>query len=144
MLDVYLPDEDGHFVSENQRRTAQIIQDRYPHLQLQWIPAGQRSDKDYPFRVVDCSPGSPPYVVCFAYECDERLLARVIAADTTRNDVINVLDAHNAAIEAMQEQARHDANMQAHELAFSILRSKKIHYKHGGIDYGKAFGGRFG
>lgn len=143
-MDVYLPDEDGHFVSEKQRRTAQLIQDRYPNLQLQWIPADKRSDKDYPFRVVDCTPGKPPYVVCFGHDCDERLLARVIQADTTHHNVLNALDAHNAAIELLRENDRKDRNSEAHELAFSVLRSKKIHYKHGGIDYGKAYGGRRG
>lgn len=144
MHDYFIPDEDGHFVSEKQRRTAEIIQERYPYLQLQWIPADRRSDRDYAFRVVDCTPGKSRYVVCLAHDCDERLLARVIAADTTRNDVVNALDAHNAALEAIKERERNDRNMEAHELAFSVLRSKKIHFKHGGIDFGKVFGGRFG
>lgn len=143
-MDIYIPNEDGHFVSEKQRRIAEILQDSYPNLQLQWIPTDKRSAQDYPFRVVDASPGKQPYVVCFAHECDERLLARIIQADTTRNDVQNALDAHNAALEALRLRERNDRNMEAHELAFSILRSKKIHYKHGGLDFGKQFGGRFG
>jgi hypothetical protein len=144
MLDVYMPNEDGHFVSQKQRRTAQIIAEAYPNLQLQWIPADKRSERDYAFRVVDCTPGRPPYVVCFADDCDERLLARVIQADTTRNDVQNILDAHNAAAEAVRKKEMEDGRMEAHELAFSVYRSTKIHYKHNGIDFGKPFGGRFG
>lgn len=143
-MDVYLPDEDGHFVSEKQRRVAQLLQEKYPYLQVQWIPADKRSSSDYPFRVVDCTPGRPRYVVCFAHDCDERLLARVMQADNSNQNVLNILEAHNAAAEALEEQERRDKNMEAHQMAFSIFRSKKIHYKHGGIDYGKAFGGRFG
>ena len=141
---VYLPNEDGHFVSDNQRRVADVLRDYYPYLQLQWIPPGQRdSTQDYAFRVVDTTPGRSAYVVCFAHECDERLLARVIQADNTHGNVQNILDAHNAAYELMKQKKKEEANAEAHEIAYSILHSNKIHYKHNGIDFGAFAGGRF-
>lgn len=140
---VYVPNDNGHFVSENQRRIAELLRDIYPDLQLQWIPNDKRSNKDYAFRVVDATPGRDPYVVCFSHECDERLLARVIQADTSRHDILNTLDAFNAAKEALAAKEREEERMQMHELAFSVLRSKKIHYKHGGLDFGKFRGGRY-
>jgi hypothetical protein len=142
---IYLPDEDGHFVSDNQRRVAGVLRDYYPYLQLQWIPPNKRdAEKDYAFRVVDTTPGRPNYVVCFANECDERLLARVFQADQTRpgHNAQSYVDCHNDALEALKLKKRAEANEEAHRMAYSILRSPKIHYKHGGIDFGKIGGGR--
>jgi hypothetical protein len=138
---VYVPNEDGHFVSENQRRVAAALADYDPNLQLQWIPPGQRDQiQDNAFRVVDVSPGRSPYVVCFSNECDERLLARVFAADNTKGSIGSYLDAHNAAIEAVKLQKRKDSNEEANRMAFSILRSRKEHYKHNGFDFGRRGG----
>ncbi len=142
---VYIPDENGNFVSDNQRRVSAVLRDYDPNLQLQWIPPGKRdATRAYPFRVVDCQPGRDPYVVCFADECDERLLARVFQADNKHGDVQNYLDAHNAAVEAMRLKEQLEKNEEANRMAYSILRSQKIHYRHNGIDFGAFAGGRFG
>ena len=135
---IYIPDDNGNFVSENQRRAAEVLQDYDPNLQLQWIPPGQRGPEDKAFRVVDVSPGRPNYVVCFADECDERLLARVFQADQQRNgnNALTYLDNHNAAVELMQKKKHMEQRMEDHELTYSVLRSNKIHYRHNGIDFG--------
>lgn len=142
---IYLPDADGHFVSDNQRRVAAVLRDYDPYLEIQWIPPADREPvQDKPFRVVHRIPGRDPYVVCFADECDERLLARVFQSDNSKGNVQNYVDAHNAAVEAMRLKEKMERNQEAHELAYSVARSNKIHYKHNGLDFGKAFGGRLG
>lgn len=139
---IYFPDENGHWVSENQRRIGRILQDYDPNLQLQWIPPNERSQTDLAFRVVDFRPGCAPYAICFAAECDERLLAEVFRSDNTRNGgTLNYIEAHNAAVEAIRMKESMEKNEEANELAYSILHSNKIHYKHNGFDYGKR-GGR--
>jgi hypothetical protein len=139
---VYLPTEDGHFVSENQRRVAEILRDYDHNLQLQWIPPVERGPDEYAFRVVDVTPGHAPYVVTFAHECDERLLGKVLHADGKHGNVLNILDAHNGALELLAAKKRQEAQMEMHEMAASIIRSPKDTYKHNGIDFGKVNGGR--
>lgn len=142
---IYFPTSDGTFVSEKQRRVAEILKDYYEHLELQWIPPGERGPQDYAFRVVDRTPGKRPYVVCFGQECDERLLSNVFRADQSRGGkTLDILDAHNAAVEALRLKQAMEEREEWHALAYSILRSTKIHYRHGGIDFGKPFGGRYG
>lgn len=142
---VFIPDENGHFVSDNQRRVAAVLRDYDPYLEIQWIPPGDRAPgESKSFRVVHRLPNRDPYVVCFADECDERLLARVFQADNSKGNVNNYLDSHNAAVEALRLKARMEEQQEWHEMAASVIRSNKIHYKHGGIDFGKPFGGRFG
>ena len=135
---IYLPNENGNFVSENQRRVAEIIHDYDPNLQLQWIPPGDRGPQEFTFRVVDTNPNNPNYVVCFAHECDERLLAQIFQSDQRRNgnDVLTYLDNHNAAVELINAKKSEEQRMMDHELTYSILRSTKIHYRHNGIDFG--------
>jgi hypothetical protein len=142
---IYFPDQNGHFVSENQRRIAEVLQDYDPNLELQWIPPVNRGPQDYAFRIVCRNNRGSDYVVCFANECDERLLAKVFHSDQQRfnNNTLNYLDAHNAAIEAINLKRAMEEREEAHNLAYSAWTSSKIHYKHNGIDFGKPFGGRF-
>jgi hypothetical protein len=133
----YFPDENGNFVSEKQRRIAEILNDYDPNLQLQWIPPGQRSQSDLAFRVVHMAPGRAPYLVLTASELDERLLARVFAADQQRaaQSPLSFVDNYNAALELSRAKEAEEARMNDHDLAASILRNRKSHYRHGGIDY---------
>lgn len=139
---LYLPTGDGHFVSEKQRRIAEIIAEVYPYIQLQWIPPDERGRDEYCFRAVDCTPGKPPYVAVLAHECDERILAKLIQADNTKRDVINYLDCHNAAIELYEAKKRKEERMEMHEFMYAAMRSRKIHWRHKGFDFGVPGGGK--
>lgn len=134
---IYFPDENGNFVSENQRRIGEILNDYDPTLQLQWIPPGARNEKDEPFRVVHFPPNRSPYLICTAQEADERLLAKVFQADAKNRSgsAITFIDAYNSAIQIANAKKMEEKRNEAHELAASILRSPKIHYRHGGIDF---------
>lgn len=138
---IYFPTNNGQWISDKQRRVAEILHDYDPNLQLQWIPPTERSEHDYAFRVVDFTPGRPAYAVCFSHEADERLLARIFGADNQKNGgSLNVLDRINAAQEALSLKEAMEKNSEANELAYGILHSKKIHYKHNGYDFGKLRG----
>lgn len=138
---IFFPTNDGTWISENQQRVAEIIKDYDKNLELQWIPPGDRGPDDYAFRVVDFTPGKPPYAALFAHEADERLLARLFAADNAKNGgSLNVLDVLEDTKRLMELKSQKERNMEAHELAYSVLRSNKIHYKHNGFDFGKLGG----
>jgi hypothetical protein len=139
---LYLPTGEGHFISEKQRRISELIAELYPHIELQWIPPDQRGPDDFAFRVVDCIPGRPPYVVLFANECDERILARLIQADNTKRDINNYLDCHNAAVELYEAKKRREERMELHEFMYAALRSRKINWRHKGFNFGAPNGGR--
>lgn len=131
----YLP-EGGAFVSEKQRRIAEILSDYDPTLELQWIPPGQRSSDDVAFRVVHRPPGRPPYIVLTASELDERLLARVFDYDQRRGaQSLGSIENYNNALELVRAKVEHEKLQEAHELAAAIIRSPKYHYRHNGVDY---------
>lgn len=133
--DFYFP-VDGHFVSQNQVRINEILQDYDPNLQLQWIPPDRRSHEDKAFRVVCFPLGRAPYLVCTADEADERLLARVFEADQVNSpNKLSYIENYNKALELSRAKQAQELRVEDHELAAAILRNRKSSFKHGGIDY---------
>lgn len=131
----YVPAEGGYLVSERHARVAEIIQDYDPQLELAWIPPEKREPGDKPFAVIHRPDGQPPYVVCYADDPDERLLARVFSMDTNKNDVWQNLEYERAAYEAMRLKTQMEELQEQHDLAASILRSPKATYRHNGVVY---------
>lgn len=134
-MDIPVPAEGGYFVSEKHARIAEIINDYDPTLELAWIPPDKREPGDKPFAVVHRPLGQPDYVVCYADDCDERLLARVFSMDSDKHNVFDEIQTHNQAVEALRLKKDMEDREEAHELAASILRSPKSVYKHGGVKY---------
>ncbi len=134
-MDVHVPAEGGHFVSEKHAQIAEIIQDYDPTLELAWVPPDKRQPGDAPFAVVHRPLGSPAYVVCYSDNPDERLLARIFGMDLAKTDVLGHVEAEQAAYKALQMKKQMEEMEEAHELAASILRSPKSTYKHNGVTF---------
>lgn len=127
---------DGHFVSEKQIRINEILTDYDPTLQLQWIPADKRSERDLAFRVVCFPLGKAPYLVCTAEEADERLLTKIFEADQrTSPNKLSYIENFNNAKELLNAKKDKEARQEDHELAASILRSNRSNYRHGGVNF---------
>jgi hypothetical protein len=127
---IYFPTNDGHFISEKQRRINEILQDYDPKLQLQWIPPGQRNEKDEPFRVVCFPKDGHPYLVCTAMEADERLLATVFQADQKRRsgNLLAWIDNYNSAREIYNAKVNHERREEQREIAVAAIRNNKSSY----------------
>lgn len=120
----------GTFVSQTQVRINEILQDYDPNLQLQWIPPGERSKKDLAFRVVHMEPGRAPYAVCFAEEADERLLAKVFESDQRNSPKkLSYFENYERACELLRAKADMEARQEDHEIAASVIRNTKSHYR---------------
>jgi hypothetical protein len=133
--DVYVPTEEGYFVSETHARIAEIINEYDPELRLAWIPPERREPGDQPFAIIHSPLGRPEYVVCYSDVLDESLLARVFSMDATKNDVWSDIQASQAAAEALKLKKQMEEMEEANDLAASIVRSKKHVYRHDGVVY---------
>ena len=134
-MDIAIPTEDGRWVSEKHERIARIIQDYDPELHLAYIPPDKREPGDVPFAVIHTPKDSFPYIVATFQDCDERILEHLWTIDNKQGDVLSRLDAHNAAIKAVELRERLDKEEESKELARSIVRSPLNTYKHNGIKY---------
>lgn len=131
----YVATEDGTFISVEHQQIAEIINDYDPTLALVWIPPAKREPGDQPFAVVHSPLGQQPYVVFYADECDERLLARVFSSDNARQDVLSVMDRNNQAREILNAKKRMDEAEEKKDIVRSIIKSPKHKYKHNGVTY---------
>lgn len=101
-METYIPTETGEWVSENYERLARIIMDYDPDLALAWIPPARRTREDKePYAIIDTRTNS---VIFHASELDtpDEILARLFAGDMKKGNVLDRIEAHNAAIEAIK------------------------------------------
>ncbi len=133
--DVYVPTEEGYFVSENHARIAEIISDYDPTLRLAWIPPEKREPGDQPFAVIHSPLGRPEYIVCYSDTIDEKLLERIFSMDSTKNDVWSDIERSQAAAEALRLKKQMDEMEEANDLRRSIIKSLKHTYRHNGVTY---------
>ena len=134
---IHVPDRNAP-ITETHRRVDELLRGYDPYLELMFIPPESRGPLDTkPWAVVHRPPNAQAYYVGFFDDADERLLAHVISIDNNRGSVLNKVDALNSAREALRLKEQADARAEAHAMAASIFRSPKIHYKHGGVDFGE-------
>jgi hypothetical protein len=137
-MDIYVPNADGAFVSETQRRVAEIIKDYDPYLELAYIPPESRGLDDYgkEFAVIHRPPGREPYYVFFAGkdEIDERLIARLFMNDQTRGNVMNMLEAHENARQVLDMKRKMEEAEERKEFIIDVLKSPKDTYMHNGVN----------
>ena len=126
---------DGYFVSQEHVRIAQIIQDFDPELFLVFIPPSKRDRNDpdeKPFALAHMPGDKPAYIVSYFDDCDERILEFAFMNDTRRHDVLARLEAHDAAVQAVNLKKVMEEEEMKQDLVASIVRSPLHTYKHDG------------
>lgn len=138
MVDVPIPLEDGHWISAKVARVVEVLKNYDEKLDVVWIPPEQREPGDAAFMVVELTPRGPQpiFAVLDEEHMDERLLEQVYLYDTHKpGDVLSEMDARNKARRDMM-RAKHQEEMDAAaDLAYHILKSPKIRYRHNGVTY---------
>ena len=123
--------------SQVHERVAQILKDYNPDLELQYIPEGQRTSFEKPFRVVHRPVGQPEYVIGYfeTNQVNHNLIAHIFKHDTRNRNVLNDLEAEEKAKEALMMREALDKAEERMEVTRSIIRSPKSTYKYNGKVY---------
>jgi len=130
-IDPLIPADDGRFVSERFERLARVIQDYDPQFELRWIPYDQRtSETQKPYVVWDTFTNS---AVLFAGELDspESILARLFDGDSKHGDVLKRLDAHNAAVRALEMKRQMDLAEEKKDFVAFVAANNKSYLQLG-------------
>lgn len=132
-----VPHDDGHWISERVSRIVELIREYDSRLDVRWIPPENREPGDAALAVIENTPTGPmvAFYVQDEKEFDERILARIYEGDNKHGNVLDKIEAHNAALRAYQEKQYQDQLEDAGDLAMHILRSPKTRYKHNGRVY---------
>lgn len=126
----------GHFVSEEHRRIAEVINEYEPTLSLVWIPPDKRSfDDTHPFAILHSPSNRQPYIVrkLSEQQINSDLVAWLWSNDQARNgrDLNAYLDAQQAAEKALQMKRSMEIREEANDVALHIVKGKNW-YKHNG------------
>lgn len=133
MPQVFIPTDDGQWVSADFERLARNIQDYDPALELRWIPPANRTREDKkPYVVVDTRTNT---AVMHASELDtpEDILTSLYLADDKNGSVLDRIEAHNLAVRNLRLQEwidqREELMEQAKFLLFTPLHYVKFNGK---------------
>lgn len=124
---MHIPTETGVWVNEHFERLARIIQDYDPQFELRWIPPEARTDPDdrkKPYVIWDLFTNNP---VLFASELDtpEDILTRLFNSDNKYGNVLDRLDAHNAAVKAIKLKEQMDLSEERKDYISFLVKTKK-------------------
>lgn len=122
----------GEMISQKMNRIQEIIQDYDPTLRLAWIPPKERTAFDkYPFVLIHSPVGKPEYIAMTLKEdeVNESLLARLWMHDNRRNNVLDRLEAEDAARQAIEFKQKMDAEEIRKELVSTIIKSPLNTYR---------------
>jgi hypothetical protein len=134
-----LDSEVGHFISEEHRHVAELINDYEPTLFLVWIPPDKRAfNEEFPFAILHRPEGHPEYIVrkVRENEVNADLIAWIWMNDQARGgkDVLSRVQAMEDAREAMKLKKQAEQAEANGDLAMSILKGKN-YYRHNGRIY---------
>lgn len=125
--------DDGHFISERVSRLIEIIRDRWPTLDVKWIPPELRGSNEDAFLIVENLPDGrsvPVFRVHREQDFDGSILERIINADNANGDVASRIEAQNEAVRLIQAKLEQEKRDEAHDLAKSIINSPLHSFKH--------------
>lgn len=133
--DVYVPSESGDFISERHARIAEIIREYNPTLEVQWIPPRACEPGDKMFRII-CNPvDKAPYVIMHCDDLNEDTLASIYQADNKHGNVLERIDAFNAAKQVVEIKRQQELAEERADIIKHIIKSPLGRYKHNGVIY---------
>ena len=124
---MYIPTDDGQWVDEKFERLARVVKDYSEQYELRWIPPNQQVtllEKSRPYVIVDLVTNTP---IMFAGPLDtpEKILEELFMGDNTKGDAFARMEAHNAAVKAMQMKEKLDVAEERKEYVAWLTGTKK-------------------
>lgn len=131
----FLADGQGHMLSQEHLRIAQIIHDYDENLSLVWIPPEDRTANDtHPFAVLHSPPDAPAYIAMRLRETevDHRVIARLWGADSKNGNVLDSIEKDEQARQALDMLRKEDEEAERKELATWMIKAP-VGAKHNGM-----------
>jgi hypothetical protein len=123
------------YVSREFEILAQVVYEYDQNLRLEMIPFEHHHmliDKSKVFRVIDIRNGSV-VLTADSLSNPRDILERLFLADGTKHDPVAVMDARNAAIEALNNQRFIEEREAAKDFVSFVVRNQKSRWKHNGV-----------
>ena len=123
----FVPTDDGRWVSEQYERLARVIQDYDPQFELRWIPPEHR---ETPEDIKNCyavwdTVANVPVFYAGELSTPEEILTRLFNGDNSKGNVLQRIEAHNAAVRAMEMKEKMDRAEERQERIAWLIGTKK-------------------
>lgn len=126
---------DNSVIPERVARIIDIIEERWQgRVQVNWIPKQDVRAEDNQFCLVEVLPDGREYPIFWVKdesEFDGSVLERLIAADNSEGNVLDRLQAKNAAVREIEKSLAREQMAEAHDMASSAFRSPLNWYRLG-------------
>lgn len=129
-LNPTVPLSDGHWVNERVAHIVEEIRAYHPHLDVMWNPNAGPDEPE--FLVVENIPDGRQEIVIAVNSQAEftgEILARIIAGDTSRRDVLSEMDAKNEAVMRLQRKMAEESFAEVKDIAKHVLQSPLNSYR---------------
>jgi hypothetical protein len=124
VIDPLIPLSDGHWVNERVAGLVEAIRDYHDRLEVYWNPDHKPGEAE--FKIVEQTPdGKKHIVLTVASQADFNgdVLAKIIAGDNSRHDVLDWIDAQNEAALYLANKEARDKLALAKDVTEHVIRS---------------------
>jgi len=121
---------DGHFTSARVIRLIEIIREKWPSLDVKWIPREMRSENEPAFLIVEQFQGQelPVFFVQDEEQFDGTVIERLIMSDSQEHNVHDVVEARNKAVRLVQDKIKEDIKEERIDMVKAAVKSGKFGY----------------
>lgn len=122
--------EDGHFVSARVVRLIEIIREKWPELDVKWIPREMRGEDEPAFLITEMRDGVeyPVFHVLSEEVFDGSVIERLILSDNAHGNVHDHIEARNKAVRMVQEKIKEDEREERLDIVRHAVKSGKYDY----------------
>jgi hypothetical protein len=137
-----VPHEDGHWINEEISRTVEIIRQKWPNLDVKWIPPENRGPKDAAFAITERLPDGREVVLRHVQtekEFNRNVLALIELGDTSKHDTLSIIEAQERAYREYEQKLFEEQIAEANDFSAFVIRGgrDKLHtVRHNGRKYG--------
>lgn len=119
----------GVYVESDVLDIVQRIREYDPNLRIKYLDPDRGGElDDPPYKIMELCPDGHERLVFGVWSLDERVMARLFAADTQRHDILARLDGVNGVARANQTRRYEEEREEMIEKAVAVLRSPKDTY----------------
>lgn len=123
----FVVSESGRMLDSDVERIASIIKDYDERLELAWIPPESRDEREeFPFAVMYNNPNGNRDLVMRLREneIDHRVLKRLFEADGRNGNVLDSIEAEEAARNLVEMKRKMDEEAEKREMAAWMIKAR--------------------
>jgi hypothetical protein len=119
---------EGNLVEKDALAIAERLAEYDPNLYVICLDPEEAGINDAPFIIAEMCEDGQLRRIFEAWKLDNQVLDRVMAADTSKYDMLTQIDKINARAKKNAQQRYEEMMLENHDIAFHVMKNKKSSY----------------